>query len=228
MAHPALTQAEKEKVSAWMSSGFERYIQLRLEGDAGPEGLTRRYAEEFGLLPDVDLPKLWGDLQELVEKGCPALDVVEFMLACTSGFHATLDDLLYTVGLTKRHLRELEEVCAWSADIIGILRRPFVAGPFLFLKELLPESVDVNAMRHEIEVLPDALTNFADLLKILLQPVDESWINAFGENCHFLFLFLLLQALRKGSANDQSIASRDALCKENSVSGARVLASLRP
>src|ERR1700694_881411 len=138
MEYPAFTRAEQRRLSEWIVSGFERYIEVwsktpPLGGDAAHDWAPiRRYAEEFsGILrgnmvdaDDLDLPQLRADLQILVNHQCPAVDVVQFLLVCTSGFHQTFSDGLRRVGLSERHLSVLRDRCMWAADIIRILRRP--------------------------------------------------------------------------------------------------------
>jgi hypothetical protein len=205
MEYPAVTDSQRRKLSDWIISGFKQYIELRMGEDAAQDSLVRRYAEEFSRIlrnkyveiDDVDMPKLWADLEELINKKCPALDVVEFMLSCTSGLRATFEDNLSVVGLSQKDLEELKQCCARSADVIRTLRRPHVPGPFLFLEELLPAGVDVEAVRHQMEELPDALTNFAHLLQNC-PPVHDSWVDDFSANASLSFFYCLLRHYGKG------------------------------
>jgi hypothetical protein len=207
MEYPAVTRAQRRELSDWVGSGFKRYIELRKKGDVEVEedALIRRYATEFSRIvcddnveiDDVDMPRLWADLEVLVNKKCPALDVVEFMLSCTSGLQATFEDCLSVFGLSPKDLTDLKECCAWSAYMIRILARPYVPGPFLFLEELLPEGVDVEAVRRQIEGLPDALTNFAHLLQNC-PPAHDSWVDDFSDDASVSFFYLLLVRYGKG------------------------------
>jgi hypothetical protein len=205
MEHPAVTESQRRKLSDWIMSGFKQYTELRMENDAAQDSLVRRYAEEFSRIlrskdvevDDVDMPKLWADLEELMNKECPALDVVEFMLACTSGLRATFEDGLSVVGLSQRHLAELKQCCAWSAEMIRTLRRPHVPGPFLFLEELLPGGADVEKVRQQFEELPDVLMNFAYLLQNC-PPVHDSWVDDFSDNASLSFFYSVLRHYGKG------------------------------
>jgi hypothetical protein len=75
----------------------------------------KQYAEEFGRVlrskggmsdkdDPLDLLRVRSDLYDLMKSGCPAVALVELMLACTSDYGVTVPDLLLRVLLLSDYL----------------------------------------------------------------------------------------------------------------------------
>jgi hypothetical protein len=118
-------EREKQRVAEWIKAGFTLYAP-RFSDAGGEWGIpsateVEEYGKEFSSIildsehfKDVELPnlcdlvKLRKDLNDLIERGCPALTLVELMLVCTNGFRFTLRDGLHLTGITDKILRDLK------------------------------------------------------------------------------------------------------------------------
>lgn len=106
MTTPDLTRREREDLVKWMRSGFRQYAALCESWGGDIESRIRvqifKYGNEFARIlrgkiemSEKDDPHaLRTDLYGLKESGCPALGLVELMLACTSDYGVTISDLL--------------------------------------------------------------------------------------------------------------------------------------
>jgi hypothetical protein len=125
-----LTKQQIQELLAWMESGFRNYADLCEEATEGeiPENVWNqvdKYKKEFsGVLSgeieisdDVDLLVLRNDLYGLMTSCCPATELIELMLACTSDYGVTIGDLLWRAERINECLR--------SHTNLGFGTRPF-------------------------------------------------------------------------------------------------------
>lgn len=117
---------------------------------------------------ESELPQLRADLLGLLERGCPPLDIVDFMFACTRGRNSGISDTLEAVGLRGPSLNLLAQICHLASDKIALLNMPHVPGPLSFLPKLLPELSDEDRARlaEDFKRLPEVLALFGKLLTI--------------------------------------------------------------
>jgi hypothetical protein len=118
---------------------------------------------------ESELPQLRADLLGLLERGCPPLDIIDFMFACTRGRNSGISDTLEAIGLKGgQSLSLLGRLCHLTADKIALLNMPHVPGPLSFLPTLLPELSDEDHARlaEDFKHLPDVLVLFGKLLTI--------------------------------------------------------------
>jgi hypothetical protein len=180
----ALTFQERRKLSALMKSGFEDYAKAY--GDRrhvgavtdSPEkntALIRSYGAEFVRILDgqtgwqEDLPPLREDLFNLIEKGCPKLDIIEFLFACTRGRTLAVSDTLKSIGLGGPSLQLLSQLCELVSERIAALDMPNPDGPVSLLPQLVPEMPDdENRARlvNDLHKLPQLLGLYGDLLRL--------------------------------------------------------------
>src|SRR5437868_3861685 len=99
--------------------------------------ILRANADDNGL----DLPKLRKDLLGLIDQKCPAVDVVELMVRCTSEFNVALARGLHRFEITQQDLSDLEVCHQQTAKLVSELRRSENSGPLVFFPDLLPEGV---------------------------------------------------------------------------------------
>jgi hypothetical protein len=95
-----LTPQQKRRLLESMATGFKNYAVAY--GDRRHIGALTDHEDknrvlifscgaEFGAILDgrtdwlEDLPELQEDLFNLIERGCPLLDIIDFMFACTKG-----------------------------------------------------------------------------------------------------------------------------------------------
>lgn len=118
---------------------------------------------------ESELPQLRADLLGLLERGCPPLDIVDFMFACTRGRNSGISDTLEAIGLKgSQSLSLLGRLCHLTADKIALLNMPHVPGPLSFLPTLLPELSDEDRARlaEDFKHLHEVLALFGKLLTI--------------------------------------------------------------
>jgi hypothetical protein len=118
---------------------------------------------------ESELPQLRADLIGLLESGCPPLDIIDFMFACTRGRSDGISDSLEAIGLKgDPSLNLLRMICHLVSAKISALNTPHVPGPLFFLPQLLPELSEEDRARltDDLKRLPELLAVFGDLLTI--------------------------------------------------------------
>jgi DNA-binding transcriptional ArsR family regulator len=167
-----------------MKSGFEDYAQthggLHHVGaltDSAEKNTTliRKCGVEFVRILDgepdwlEDLPKLREDLFNLIEKGCPKLDLIDLSFACTRGRTHAISDTLKSIGLADPPLQVLAQLCEFLSEKISALNLSGAKGVIHFLPQLLPELPDdENRARiiRDLHRLPELLGLYGDLLRL--------------------------------------------------------------
>src|ERR1035437_92154 len=209
MEYPATTEAQKGTVIAWIASGFESHGE-RVDPD--PE--IRRYGEEFGRIlsgnvgdNEIDLPPLRKDLLSLIDKQCPAADIVELMVRCTSETNVALSGGVQRCDIAERDLSHLERCIRLAADGISQLRRSSVPGSLspgslLFVPNLCSGAVEaVEQARHHLKNLSQCSDYIAERLS-RYRPADNfphsSWVNAFLKDSDLCFFYMLLKVFHCG------------------------------
>jgi hypothetical protein len=211
-----LSSEQKRKLLELMASNFKNY-SLVVGGRKHVGALTdsleqnrtliESYGAEFGRILDgqtdwlEDLLQLQEDLFALIERGCPPLDIIDLMLACTSGRSPAFADSLGSVGLNDPTLHALKIACHWVAENITALNTPPIPGPLTFLSRILPELAEEDHARlmNDIQKLPELLHVFGDLLnyyppdKTLIAKVDP-WLR----ECELGFFYMLLDHFKFG------------------------------
>jgi hypothetical protein len=162
-----------------MKSGFEGYASTH--GDRmrigavidSPEkntALIRSYGTEFvRILSQSEWTELREDLFVLTENGCPALDIIQLVFACTRGRSLATSDTLASIGLAAPSLDVLAELCRLVSGKIAALDNP--NGPIHRLSELLPELPDDEdraTLVEKLRGLPELLSFFGNLLRLYL------------------------------------------------------------
>ena len=107
--------------------------------------LILSYGTEFNrILEDdeasEDSVELQEDLFNLTERGCPKLDIIDLMFACTTGRNMAISDNLADVGISYEALAYLEALCAWCSDCIARLNNPHIKGPISFCRRQCQKS----------------------------------------------------------------------------------------
>ena len=117
---------------------------------------------------ESELPQLQADLLGLLVRGCPPLDIIDFMFACTRGRNSGISDTLEAVGLSGLSLNLLAQICHLASDKIALLNMPHIPGPLSFLPKLLPELSDEDRAKlaDDLNRLPDLLALFGNLITI--------------------------------------------------------------
>src|SRR5437762_4774008 len=166
-----LTVVETGQLVAWMETAFSAYAKA--SSDSGwtrepyetPEQCQARilqYGSELGRIlrgtADYHVaPELVDDLYGLMNRGCPALDIVELMLACTNLFGGDISDFVEAVGIPEK-LKTVRRNCRQMADAISTLNmRALPVRPHDFLREQFPNNRERRRARSLIDGLPDAL-----------------------------------------------------------------------
>lgn len=145
-------------------------------------------------------PQLVEDLFNLIEGGCPVLDIIDLMFACTKGFSPAIPDRLESIGLGGPSLHLLRSICLLASDKISALNRSD-AGPLQFLPSLLPElsEEDRKRLTHDILRLPDLIGLFGDLLNLYPPPdVSSPHFTDVLRNCEAVFFYMLLDHFKAG------------------------------
>jgi len=116
MTKPDLTKTGREELVNWIRSGFREYADLCGYWEGKIHRTIRaqifKYGNEFGRIlrgklgmsEEDDPQALRTDLYGLMKSGCPALALVELMLAGTSDQGVTISDLLFQVEIRDEHL----------------------------------------------------------------------------------------------------------------------------
>jgi len=209
MGYPATTEAQESTVIAWLASGFESYGQ-RVDSD--PE--IRRYGEEFGRIlggkvgdSEINLPPLREDLIRLIDKQCPAVDVVELMVRCTSELNLALSCGVQRCDIAEGDLSHWERCIRQAADGISQLRRSTVPGllspgSLLFIPNLFSGAVEaVEEARHHLKNLSECSDSIAERLSHY-RPADtfpySSLANAYMKDSDLFFFYTLLKVFHCG------------------------------
>jgi len=210
MEYPATTEAQKSTVVAWIASGFESYAQR-----VDPDSEIRRYGEEFGRVlggnmgdSEIDLPRLREDLLRLIDKQCPAVDVVDLMVRCTSETNLALARGVQHCDIGEPDLSHLERHIRQAADAISQLRRSSVpgslspGGSLLFIPNLFSGAVKaVEQARDHLKILSEHIDSIAKRLS-RCRPADNfpysSWTNAFLKDGDLGFFYRLLEYFHCG------------------------------
>ena len=210
MEYDAVTRAQKKKVIDWIASGFERYAakctdpsEYDLSGVDIAQIRTKmhRYSEEFDRIlrantddNGLEMPRLRKDLLRLIDQNCPAVDVVELMVRCTSEFNVALARGLHRFEITQQDLSDLEVCHQQTAKLISELRRSGNSGPSVFFPDLLPEGVR-QARRH-LENLSERSDFIAERLSDCRRAKNFPWVNAFLKHGDVAFFYRLLKYFR--------------------------------
>ena len=210
MEYDAVTRAQKKKVIDWIASGFERYAakctdpsEYDLSGVDIAQIRTKmhRYSEEFDRIlrantddNGLEMPRLRKDLLRLIDQNCPAVDVVELMVRCTSEFNVALARGLHRFEITQQDLSDLEVCHQQTAKLISELRRSGNSGPSVFFPDLLPEGVR-QARRH-LENLSERSDFIAERLRDCRRAKNFPWVNAFLKHGDVAFFYRLLKYFR--------------------------------
>jgi len=179
------TIKQQQALSKRISDAFEQYadtfgdrvhIGAITDAPGHNSALIRRCGDEFVRILDgktedwrSELQPLRADLLGLLERGCPPLDIIDFMFACTSGRSGSVSDTLEAIGLKgDPSLGLLRAICHLLSAKISALNMPGIPGPLFYLPELVPELSDEDRARfvNDIKRLPELLGAFADLLRI--------------------------------------------------------------
>jgi hypothetical protein len=178
----AINSQRVRELSEHMKSGFEEYAathgaRMRIGSVTdSPEkntGSIRSYGMEFVRILDgqtewkEELPLLREDLFNLIEKGCPKLDIIQLMFACTRGRSDAISDTLASIGLAGPSFDILAQLCELVSDKIQALDNP--SGPVHCLSQLLPELPDDEDRARLVEKLrslPELLNFYGGLLSL--------------------------------------------------------------
>ena len=182
---PGCTPKQKQALLTGMSAAFKQYadtfgdrVHVGALTDTPEQNRTLilSYGQEFvrileGKTKDweSELPQLRADLVGLLERGCPPLDIIDFMFACTKGRSDGISDSLESIGLRgDPSLNLLRAICHLVSAKISALNIPNVPGPLFFLPQLLPELSEEDRARltDDLKRLPELLAVFGDLLTI--------------------------------------------------------------
>jgi hypothetical protein len=199
----SVAKSQKQKIELWIATAFEQYAaKCEIVREVGVSLATevRRYKGEFSrIVLSSEEVELRNDLYNLMNRGCPALDIVELMLVCTSGIQRTISYGLDEVGITDNVLRRLKQNLVWTAEVLDVLNDPILLGPLDTLAERFPRKRDERSARRSIEAVPDALRTLAAVLENY-PPAHESepMIKALAENEFFVYLYLLLRNFGEG------------------------------
>ena len=180
----ALTSQQVQDLSKLMKSGFEDYavtygdrrrVAALTERPEKNTALIRNCGAEFVRILSgktdwlEELPQLRKDLFDLIERGCPKLDIIDLSFACTRGRSPAISDTLKSIGLADSSLHLLAQLCELVSGKISALNQPDAHGPIYFLPQLLPELPDdENRARlvEDLQRLPELLSLYGGLLSI--------------------------------------------------------------
>jgi len=172
--------AETNQLVAWMETAFEACAEgssdngWTCEPYETPEQCSaqiRRYKTEFSRIlrgtadyyvADTKLPD---DLYSLMKLDCPALDIVELMLACTNWFAGDISNFVEALGIPEK-LNTIRKNCRHMAEAISALNmRALPVRPHDFLRAQFPNNRERRRARSLINSLPDALHYLEKLLE---------------------------------------------------------------
>jgi hypothetical protein len=210
-----LTYPQKQRLSEVVAAGFKtyaekygdrRHVGALTDSDDENRKIILSCGAKFGVILDggtdwlADLPDLQGDFFNLIERGCPVLDIIDLMFACTTGRSPAIPDSLESIGLQEPSLGLLRQICQLVSEKISDLNRSG-AGPIAFLSELLPESSegDRTRLEHDFQRLPDLIGLFGDLLGIYPPSrVANTDAIAVLRHCELVFFYMLLDRFNFG------------------------------
>lgn len=160
----AITDTPEQNITLILRSG-EEFVRI-LDGKTEdlvpiPHGKTDDRESES--------EQLGADLLGLLKRGCPPLDIIDFMFACTRGRNSGISETLEAIGLKGgQSLNLLGRLCHLTADKIALLNMPHIPGPLSFLPTLLPELSDEDRAKlaDDLNRLPDLLALFGNLITI--------------------------------------------------------------
>lgn len=171
-----------------MKSGFEKYALtyggLHRVGNVTDSAekntaLIRKCGAEFTRILDgktdwlEDLPELKEDLFNLIEKGCPTMDIIDLSFACTRGRSRSISDTLESVGLAYPSLQLLAQLCKIVSEKISALNMSGT-GVIEWLPRMVPEIPDDEdraRLVNDLYRLPQLLGLYGGLLQ--LYPPDK-------------------------------------------------------
>lgn len=175
----SLTVAETRRLAAWMETAFKACAEGSINNgwtsepyETPEQSRARilRYGSEFSRIlrgtADYHVaPNLAGDLYNLMNLGCPALDIVELMLACTNWFGGDIDYLVEGLGIPEK-LNTIGENCRKMEEAISTLNmRILPVRPHDFLRRQFPNKRERRRARRLIDGLPEALRCMEKLLE---------------------------------------------------------------
>jgi len=177
----AITDTPEQNTTLILRCG-EEFVRILDEKTEDRVPIPRGKTDDW----ESELTQLRADLLGLLERGCPPLDIIDFMFACTRGRNRGIPDTLEAIGLSDPSLNLLGRICHLAADKIALLNMPQVPGPLSFLPKLLPELSEEDRARlaDDLNRLPDLLVLFGNLLTIYrpkaarVPPVEELMQNA--------------------------------------------------
>lgn len=180
----ALTSQQLRELSESMKSGFEDFAlnygnrdHVGAVTDSAEKNTTliRKCGAEFVRILDgktgwqEDLPQLREDLFNLIQRGCPKLDVIDLSFACTRGRTPSISDTLKSIGLADPSLQVLAQLCKLVSEKISALELPGANGVIDSLPQLLPELPDDEdraRLISDLYKLPELLGLYGDLLRL--------------------------------------------------------------
>jgi hypothetical protein len=210
-----LTSPQRRRLSEVVAEGFKRYTEkygdrrhvgALTDSEDENRNLILSCGAKFGVILHgrsdwlADLPDLQEDLFNLIEGGCPILDIIDLMFACTKGRSLAIPDRLEEIGLQEPSLGLLRQICQLASEKISALNQSG-AGPLSFLSELVPDLAEDDRVRleHDIQRLPDLIGLFGDLLDI--HPPSSAvnrGMNASLRNCEVVLFRMLLDRFTLG------------------------------
>src|SRR5947209_8237365 len=163
---PGLRRQQARELQEWLQVAFKRFADLwgHAVDNIGPGETAedsririRRYGQRFveiargrvGEIPGAD-PDLPMDLYDLMQRNCPELDIVQFLLSCTSGHTNTVAARLKRYDITEQTLDKINEYSRWISDAMLLLNEPAIPGPLIFLKRWIPHKRERRHIRRAI------------------------------------------------------------------------------
>ena len=175
-----MNTAQQRELIAWIENAFEAYATVR--GGSYLSVLPREpieqhcermrdYKNEFSKVllgvskgSPVNSEQLRSDLAELMRLGCPALDMVELILAYTRRAGLSEADILRVVGLTDERLNALKQRLPWIVDTVESLLET-VSGPLKVVDETFSNKRQQRRVKQLVRQLPEGLRYMSELLK---------------------------------------------------------------
>jgi hypothetical protein len=213
MAAP--TDIQRRKLVNEMQSAFHTYAEIygsRVHVGAltDSEEINRKLILSYGaafnrILEDdeasEDSVELQDDVFNLTSRGCPKLDIIDLMFACTTGRNLSVLDNLAEVGVSDPILLQLRVACTWCADRIALLNKPQVQGPLHFLPKTVPEisGEDRTRLITDLQKLPDLLHIFGDLLSMYPpENIRRFEKSGWGTEGQLAFYYLIIDHFKLG------------------------------
>jgi hypothetical protein len=158
-------------------AGAVRIHRFPGEDPQESEARIRKYGEEFaaiireepGYEPDLDPVRLRQELDELLRRRCPPLDLIELSLICSSGITFSSTHMLRVANINRDWIEALQKRAADLAIDIAYLNELPFGGLLEHLGsgkalEFVPRR-DRRKLRRMITVLPETLHNLRHVLK---------------------------------------------------------------